>query len=114
MSGRKKLTLKELREQHAAEIDPTDSQQRTRYRRTLDNLYRCGLKLEEPGISDVARGSAVKAAIDYCDRTGGKAVTPLDVTGTVTHKSTEQHVESILENLSRLKGETKPGSLKVN
>jgi hypothetical protein len=103
MAGRKKLSLREIREQHAAEIDVTDPRQRMRYRRTLDNLYAAGLKLEDPGISDVARGSAVKAAIDYADRTGGKAITPMEVTGTITTQTTEEHVKSILETVHMLK-----------
>ena len=96
-----KLTLREIREAHGAETDPYDPKQRSRYRRTLDNLYASGLKLEDKDISDIARGTAVKAAVDYADRTGGKAVTPVDVTQTVVHKSTEESVNHILEMLNR-------------
>ena len=104
--GRPKLTLKDVREQHGLEIDVTDPQQRSRYRRTLDNLYTCGLKLEEPKITDVARGSAVKAAIYYADLAGGKAVTPIEQTLTVNHKSPEESAASILEMIGQKRKET--------
>ena len=84
---KRKLTLKEIREHHGLEMDVSDPKQRSLYQRTLDNLYACGLKLEE--ASDVARGSAVKGAIDYADRTGGKAITPKEQSTTIVHKTAE-------------------------
>lgn len=104
--GRPKLTLKDIREQHGLEVDATDPNQRSRYRRTLDNLYACGLKLEEPKVNDVARGSAVKAAIDYADRTGGKAVTPIETTTTIVYKTVEESAKSILEMLGQKRKES--------
>jgi hypothetical protein len=112
--GRPKLTLKDIREQHGQEIDPSDPQQRSRFRRMLDNLYACGLKLEEKGISDIARGSAVKAAIDYADRTGGKAITPIEQTTTIVHKSPEEHAQDIFQILQRLKKDEQSGDIRVN
>ena len=100
-AGRPKLTLKEIKEQHGLEVDISDPQGRSRYRRMLDLSYAAGLKLEEKEISDIARGSAIKAAIDYMDRTGGKAITPVDVTSTVTYLTPEQHAERILESLQQ-------------
>ena len=82
---KRKLTLKEIREHHRPEIDVSDPKQRSRYQRTLDNLYACGLRLEEARC--VARGSAVKDAIDYADRTGGKAITPKDQFTPIVHKT---------------------------
>jgi hypothetical protein len=103
--ARAKLTLKDIREQHGLEIDSTDPKQRSRYRRTLDLLFAAGVKLEETNISDVARGSAIKAAIDYADRTGGKAVTPIEQTTTVVHKTAEESAASILEMLGQRRKE---------
>jgi hypothetical protein len=106
MAG-KKISFKDINEQHAAEIDINDPKQRTRYRRMLDRIY-------ERGLSDEL--TAQKAAEEYCARVAGKPITPVDVTGTVTHQTTEQHVESILENLAMLKAKPKPepGSERVN
>ena len=106
MSGKKKASFKDINEQHGAEIDASDPKQRTRYRRMLDKIY-------ERGLSDTL--VAQKAAEEYCARVAGKPITPVDVTGTVTHKSIDQHVESILENIARLKQakQTQTGSEKV-
>ena len=101
--GRHKLTLKDIREQHGLEIDPTDAYQRARYRKILDLLYTAGVKLEDSTISDIARGSAVKAAIDYADRTGGKAITPIEQTTTIVHRTAEESAASILEMLRQKK-----------
>ena len=57
--------------------------------------------------------TAQKAAEEYCARVAGKPITPLDVSGTVTHKNTEQHVESILETLGVLKGTPQKSSTRV-
>jgi len=111
---RRAKTLKDIREQHGLEIDASDAKQRSRYRRTLDNLYTCGLKLEESNISDVARGSAVKAAIDYADRTGGKAITPIEQTLNVVHKSVEESAASILEMLGQKRKESEQAPQPTN
>jgi hypothetical protein len=49
----------------------------------------------------------VKAAIDYADRTGGKPVTPIEQTLTVTHKSAEESASKLLELISDREKETK-------
>jgi hypothetical protein len=103
MSGRKKLSFKEIAEQHGAELDASDPKQRTRFRRMLDKEY-------ERGLSEKVYSQ--KSAEHYLSRVAGKPVTPQDVNVTVTHQSTEQHVESILENIARLK-QAKTGSEKV-
>ena len=101
--GRHKLTLKEIREQHGLEIDPTDPKQRPRYRRHLDNLSARGLKLEEPNLSDVAAGTAARASMFYVEITGGKAITPIEQTTTVVHRTAEESAASILEMLRQKK-----------
>jgi hypothetical protein len=111
--GRPKLTLKDIREQHGLEIDPSDPLQRGRYRRILDLLFAAGVKLEDTNISDIARGSAVKAAIDYADRTGGKAVTPIEQT-IVVHKSAEESAASILEMLGQKRKEAEQAQQPTN
>lgn len=105
----RKVTFRELAEKHGREVDPSDLKERPRNRRMLDNLYAAGLKLEETNISDVARGSAIKATQDYLDRTGGKPITPIEQTLNVVHKSAEESAASILEMLaSRRKDATAP------
>jgi len=86
-----KLTLREVAEKHGMETDPTDPQQRSRFRRVLDRIYARALD---------DKLTSQKAAEEYCARVAGKPITPVDVTGTVTHQSTEQHVESILEMIA--------------
>jgi hypothetical protein len=92
--SRKKLSFRDINEQHGAEIDIEDPKQRTRYRRMLDKIY-------ARGLSDTL--VAQKAAEEYCARVAGKPITPVDVTGTVTHKSTEEYLQSALETLAVLK-----------
>jgi hypothetical protein len=90
--GRSKLSFKEIAEQHGEALDPKDPKQRSRYRRMLDKIYERGLSEEM---------TAQKASEEYCARVAGKPITPVDVSGTVTHKNTEEHVESILETLGK-------------
>jgi len=101
----RKLTFRELADKHGHAVDPSDLYQRSRNKRMLDNLYAAGLKLEEPNISDVARGSAIKATQDYLDRTGGKPITPIEQTLNVVHKSPEESAASILEMLGQRRKE---------
>ena len=68
-------------------------------RRVLDKVY-------ERALGDSLVGQ--KAAEEYLARTAGKPITPVDVTGTVTHQTVEAHVESILENIGRMKQAPKP------
>ena len=103
MAG-KKISFKDINEQHAAEIDVSDPKQRSRYRRMLDKIY-------ERGLSDEL--TAQKASEEYCARVAGKPITPVDVTGTLTHQTLEQHVESILQNLAALKSKAPSGSDRV-
>ena len=101
----RKQTFREFAEQHGREPSPTDTKQRSRWRRHLDNLDAAGLRLEEPNLSDVARGTAVKAAMDYLDRTGGKPITPIEQTLNVVHKSPEESAASIVELIRAKKKE---------
>ena len=102
--GRSKTSFKDINEQHGLDVDVSDPKQRTRYRRMLDKIY-------ERGLSDSL--TAQKAAEEYCARVAGKPITPVDVTGTVTHQSTEQHVESILEMIAAKQAKIPP-SERVN
>jgi hypothetical protein len=101
--GRSKLSFKEIAEQHGEALDPDDPKQRSRYRRMLDKIYERGLSEEM---------TAQKASEEYCARVAGKPITPVDVSGTVTHKTTEEHVESLLETLG--KTAPQPSSKRVN
>ena len=92
--SRKKLTFREIAEQHGAELDATDPQNRTRFRRMLDKEY-------ERGLSEKVYSQ--KSAEHYLARVAGKPVTPQDVTVTVTHQTTEQHLESVRETIAALK-----------
>jgi len=103
--GRPKLTFKEIRQQHGHETDPTDPKARIRYRRHLDNLSAAGVKLEDPNISDVGRGTAAKAAMFYVELVGDKATVPVDQTTTIVHKTVEESAASILEMLGQKRKE---------
>src|SRR5215472_6781862 len=93
------LSLRDVAEKHGMEVDATDPKQRARFRRVLDKIY-------ERALGDTL--TSQKAAEEYCARVAGKPITPVDVTGTVTHQSVEAHVTSILENLDRMKQAPKP------
>src|SRR5215472_4524383 len=107
--GRKKLTFREIAEQHGAEIDSTDPQQRTRYRRILDKEY-------ERGLSEKVYSQ--KSAEHYMSRVSGKPITPIEQTLNVVHKSVEESAASILEMIGQKRKEarqaeqpTKPQSI---
>jgi hypothetical protein len=81
------------------EVDDTDPKKRARFRRVLD-------KIHERALGDTL--TAQKAAEEYSARVAGKPISPVDVTGAVTHQSVEAQVTSILKNLDRLKQAPKP------
>jgi hypothetical protein len=93
-SGRKSVSYKELAEHHGNEVDVTDPLKRTRFVRMLERMY-------FEGLSD--KITAQKAGEEYLARVAGKPITPVDLSGTVTHQSVEKHVESILDSLATLK-----------
>ena len=103
MSGRKPRTFQEIRDDIANAIDESDPQQRRRYARAYEELYRMGIKVAEAGMSDVSKGVALKALQFWTELAGGKAVTPVAVSGTVEHKTAEEHLKSAIAKLDSLK-----------
>lgn len=92
-SGRPKLRLNEIARAHADAVDSKDPQKRRRVEVILDRLY---------ASATHKTSASIRAAEEYLSRALGKPVTPIDVTGTVTHETAEQHVESIIQSLSML------------
>src|SRR5437899_44055 len=87
-----KKRLEEVPPRHAGEVDKSDPLGRTRIEIIMDTLYATA--------RDSKNISHVRAGEEYLSRAIGKSITPIDVTGTVTHESAEKHVENILQLLS--------------
>jgi hypothetical protein len=97
--GRPKLVAAQIAKEHGETVDPDDPLCRPRIIRVLDELY----------AGAVGRGPncppSVRAAEEYADRYFGKPAQAVTLEATVTQKTAEQHIESILEKIGRVKAD---------
>jgi hypothetical protein len=97
--GRPKLVASQIAKDHGLTVDPEDPEGRVRIVKILDTLYKSATS-SAPGCPP-----SVRAAEEYADRFWGKPAQAVTLDATVTTKTAEQHIESILEKIGRVKAD---------
>src|SRR5579872_6628250 len=101
--GRPKLLLEQCAKEFLSAMDPDDDQKRPRIMRLLQVAYDSAVEL-----------GSIRAIHELLDRALGKPAQAMTLDANVTHRSTEEHVESILESVTVLGDDAEPSNQRVN